>query len=78
MFIIFTDNITKLFIRGICVYSENNFPIRIICESLYRDHPLDITEVHFQLAVPEYCSTLGPLDVYVREDNTCDQGHMYI
>ena len=59
MFIIFTDNITHMFIRSICVYSERNCPIRIIQESLCSNHMLDITESHYQLVIKDYFSTLS-------------------
>ena len=73
------DEIAQLSIRGISVYSEQNYPLRIIKESLSRDHFLDLAEVHPQIVVPSIDLPLKTLATYVSRDNTRDHlGHRYL
>ena len=53
-----TQDSTQLYIRGISLYNEQNFQVRIIQESLRKYCLVELLEVQFQIVVPNYLSTL--------------------
>ena len=57
-FIVLDDESTQLSIRGRSAYSERDYPIYMVKESIIRDHLLELTEGHFQVVIPKYLSTL--------------------